>query len=206
MTNHFKSAIILFLFSINTNAQKNKIQLLYPSTTKEHPVKIVLKENATDTINSTIVLQYNVNDLTRIVYIDSFEDEKVHLISNKKKLSYKLDKIKYLEFVDDNNKKNIYTIIPQISNKNIVEVKSQGKINYYISYSDKNIIAASHGYVYIEKDGKWTKHKKWINRSLFDKIQNLINDEPDLAAKLNRTEIAQTEIFQIINEYNLRKL
>lgn len=64
MTNHFKSAIILLLFSINTNAQKNKILILYPSTTKEHPVKIVLKENATDTINSTIVLQYNVNDLT----------------------------------------------------------------------------------------------------------------------------------------------
>ncbi len=81
--------------------------------------------------------------------------------------------------------------------KNIVEVKSQGKINYYISYSDKNIIAASHGYVYIEKDGKWTKHKKWINRSLFEKIQNLISDEPDLAAKLNQREIPQSEIFEI---------
>lgn len=93
-----------------------------------------------------------MNDLSRFVYTDSFEDEKVHLITNKRKHTLKLDKIKYLEFVDDNNKKNIFTIIPQISNTNIVEVKTQGEINYYISYSNKNEIAASHGYDYIEKD------------------------------------------------------
>ncbi|RRJ92708.1 hypothetical protein EG240_02675 [Paenimyroides tangerinum] len=206
MRNYFKSIIFIFLFSTMCNAQKNKIILIYSSITKELPVKIVLKENVTDTITSTIILQYDVNNLSRFVYIDTFIDEKVHLITNKRKHNYKLDKIKYLEFVDENNKKNIFTIIPQIIKKNIVEVKSQGKINYYISYSDKNIIAESHGYAYIEKDGKWTKHKKWINRSLFEKIQNLISDEPDLAAKLNQREIPQSEIFEILAEYNSRKL
>jgi len=203
---YYTLIIITLLISIIGNAQKNSIMLLYPLTTKEFPVKIVLKENATDTLTSTIVLQYDVNHPCSIVYIDTFVDEKVHLISNKKKLSYKLDKIQYLEFVDENNKKNIFKSIPKISKNNVVAVKSQGKINYYIAYSDRNIVAASHGYAYIEKDGKWIKHKKWIDRSLFEKIKNLISDKSDLAAKMNQTEIPQTEIFEILNEYNSRKL
>lgn len=197
---------IFLLLSLFCNAQKNEIILIYPSVTKEHPVKIVLKENLLDTITSTIVLKYNVNNPCKIVFIDSFVDKKAHLTSNKKKLSYELEKIQYLEFKDENNKKNIFTSIPQISRKNIVEVLKQGKINYYISFSDKNIITASHGYAYIEKDGKWTKHKKWIDRSLFKKLQKLIADEPDLAEKLNQKEITQTEIFEIIETYNSRKL
>lgn len=206
MSKYYTLTIITFLFSIIGNAQKSKIILLTPTILKENPVKIVLKENVNDTITSTIILQYDVNNPCNIVYIDTFVDEKVHLISNKKKLSYKLDKIQYLEFVDENNKKNIFTSIPKINNNNIVAVKSQGKINYYIAYSDRNIVAASHGCAYIEKDGKWIKHKKWIDRSLFEKIKNLISDEPDLAAKMNQTEIPQTEIFEILNEYNSRKL
>jgi len=105
---YYTLSIITLLFSIIGNAQKNSIMLLYPSTTKEFPVKIVLKENATDTITSTIVLQYDVNHPCSIVYIDTFVDEKVHLISNIKKLNYKLDKIQYLEFVDENNKKKYF--------------------------------------------------------------------------------------------------
>lgn len=206
MSKYFTLTIITFLFSIIGNAQKSKIIFLSPTILKENPVKIVLKENVNDTITSTIILQYDVNHPYSIVYIDTFVDEKVHLISNKKKLSYKLDKIQYLEFVDENNKKNIFKSIPKISKNNIVAVKSQGKINYYIAYSDRNIVAASHGYAYIEKDGKWIKHEKWINKNLKNKIKNLINDEPDLAAKLNQTEIPQTEIFEILNEYNSRKL
>lgn len=197
---------LLFLNTFFCLAQKNDITLIYSVKNIEYPVKIVLSNNIQDTIKSNIILKYKPNYLYDFVFIDSFIDNKIFVSENNKKKYYKQNLIKHLEFTDNNNNLRLFTYNPKIDEKKIVEIKTQGKINYYVVFSSADIIGSTYGYAYIEKDGKITNHKTWYNKSYFKKLQKLMKDQPDLVEKLNVEEMCDNEVLKIINEYNNRWL
>src|SRR5690606_8999332 len=136
---------------------------------------------------------------------ESFTEGKIYFKEDRKVISRKQNKIKFLEFIDNKNQLRHFAFVPELKEKNVAEIKAKGKINYFLVHSNKDIVASSHGRAFIEKEGKWIKHKKWINKDYLKMIQSLLIDVPDLAQKLNVEEISQEEIFKILNEYNSRK-
>lgn len=199
---------LLLLFGTFTNCiaqSSTSFVSLLPTETKEHIVKLVINSNVNDTIISNIIVKYNAKAPFQLLVYESFANGKIYFKEDRAVMFRKQNEIKYLEFADNKNQSRQFGFIPELKEKNIAEIKSKGKINYFLVHSNKNIIASSHGIVFIEKEGKWIKHKKWINKDYFKKIQSLIIDEPDLAEKLNVDEISQEEVFKILNDYNLRK-
>ena len=200
---------LLLLFGAFTNciAQSSTSYVsLLTTETKEHEVKIVLNGNVNDTIISNITVKYNKKAPFQIIVNESFTEGKIYFKEDKKVIFRKQNEIKYLEFIDNKGQSRYFAFIPELKEKNVAEIKTKGKINYFLVHSDKDIVSASHGRVFIEKDGKWIKHKKWINSDYLKKIQSLITDEPDLAKKMNVDEISQEEVFKILNIYNSRKI
>jgi len=206
MKNLFYLVILLSLFQIGYAQSSTTFVSLLPTETKTHTVKVVLRNNIKDTILSNIIVKYNAKEPFQLIVNESFVGGKIQFRENNKTIFRQEKDIHYLMFTDHENQKRHFAFIPDLKEKNVAEIKAQGKVNYYRVYSNKDIVSASHGRAFIEKDGKWVKHKKWIDKNYFTKIQSLINDEPDLANKLNTEEISQKEIFQILNEYNKRKL
>jgi len=199
---------LLLLCSAFTNCiaqSSTSFVSLLTTETKGHHVKLVLNDNVNDTIISNIIVKYNTSAPYQLLVNESFTERKIYFKEDKKIISRKQNQIKYLEFIDNKNQLRSFAFMPELKEKNIAEVKAKGKINYYLVHSNKDIVAASHGRAFIEKDGMWMKYKKWINKDYLKMIQSLIIDESDLAEKLNVDEISQTEIFEILNIYNSRK-
>ena len=199
---------LLLFFGAFTNCiaqSSTSFVSLLTTETKGHEVKLVLNDRVNDTIISNITVKYNSKAPFQLLVNESFTEGKIYFKEDKKVISRKQNEIKYLEFIDNKGQSRYFAFIPELKEKNVAEIKTKGKINYFLVYSNKDIVAASHGRVFIEKDGKWIKHKKWINSDCLKKIQSLITDEPDLAEKLNVDEISQEEVFKILNIYNSRK-
>lgn len=195
---------ILCAFQSVCQAQKNDIILFYEPKFIEHPSKIVLLDQPQDTITANVVLRYNANNLHNFIFVDSFVNGKIILTKNNRKFFHYTNKIKHLEFIDNNSDLRIFTFNPKLDKENIVEVKSEGKINYFLVYSSKYIVGNYQGFAFIEKDGKWTKHKNWFDKDYLRKLMKLITDQTDLVDRLNSLEFCDSEVFNIIKEYNKR--
>lgn len=197
--------LLLFSAFTNCNAQSSTsfVSLLITDT-KEHLAKLVLNDRVNDTIMFNIIVKYNATAPYQLLVNESFTEGKIYFKDDKKIISHRQNQIKFLEFTDNKNKSRRFAFTPELKEKNVAEIKTKGKINYYLVHSNKDIVAASHGRVFIEKAGKWSRHKNWINKKYLKMIQSLISDEPDLVKKLNVDEISQEEIFEILNIYNSR--
>lgn len=203
---------ILFLLLLSFGAFTNCVAQsstsfvsLLTTETKEHSAKLVHNNRVNDTIITSVKVKYNTKAPFQFIVSESFTEGKIYFKEDKKLIARKQKEIKFLEFIDNKGQERHFAFIPELKEKNVAEIRAKGKVNYYVVHSNKDIVASSHGRVFIQKDDKWIKHKKWINKDYLKKIQSLISDEPDLAQKLNVEEISQEEIFKILNDYNSRK-
>lgn len=199
---------LLLLFSTFTSciAQfSTSFVSLLTTEAKEHEVKLVVNSNVNDTIQTNIIVNYNTKEPFQLIVNESFINGNILFKENNQLINRKQKEIKYLEFKDNKEQLRYFAFIPELKEKNIAEIKAKGKINYYLVHSNKDIVAASHGRVYVEKDGNWIKFKKWLDKKYLKKIESLISDEPDLAKLLDVEEISQFEVYKILNQYNTRK-
>lgn len=201
--------VIKILFGLivhQTVAQSSQsITLLTPTETVYLPAKVVLKSNLKDTLKLNLFTKFTATEPKYLVVTESFLDYKLFFKDLYKQVSYKQNDIAHLEFVDTCGNLRTFSFISDLRQKNIAEILVQGNINYYLVHSPNDFISNWQGYIFVEKEGQWIKHKKRINKKFFKKLQNFLIDQPDLAAKLNTKELSQSDFFDILRTYNARK-
>jgi len=161
-----------------------------------------------------LVLYHSLND-TLIVNVknaypfglnfdpaSSYASGKVWFFENRKRIKRKANEIKYLEFRDRQGKLRKFTYHPKLKKTNISEILVSGKINLYLNVSLVGI-SNRDAIRFLEKGdeifllGGFNPQKK-----LRENLIEMMQDQPELQAKLENSKLEDHEILSIIKEYN----